>query len=86
MFVFAAYYPVNEPDRLMYTRARYSEALAFQREYQEKALRLGEFLSTRCTFAGWGDGLYLVRNLYNLRMERYGMLVLMIDRRSSSAP
>ena len=79
LFVFAAYYPVNEPERLMYTVAGYNSALAFQQKYQERALRLGEFLSTRCTFAGWGDGLYLVRNLYNLRMERYGMLVLQLD-------
>jgi two-component system sensor histidine kinase YesM len=86
MFVFAAYYPVNEPERLMYTVAGYSSALAFQQEYQEKALRLGEFLSTRCTFAGWGDGLYLVRNLYNLRMERYGMLVLQINQAQLFGP
>lgn len=86
MFVFAAYYPVNEPDRLMYTVAGYNSALAFQQEYQEKALRLGEFLSTRCTFAGWGDGLYLVRNLYNLRMERYGMLVLQLNQAQLFGP
>ena len=86
MFVFAAYYPVSEPERLMYTVAGYDSALAFHREYQEKALRLGEFLSTRCTFAGWGGGLYLVRNLYNLRMERYGMLVLMLNQAQLFGP
>jgi signal transduction histidine kinase len=80
LFQFAAYFPVSEPDKLMYTVAGYHEALAFQQEFQKDALKLGENLSTRCTFAGWGGNLYLVRNLYNLRMERYGMLILMINR------
>ena len=86
MFQFAAYFPVSEPDKLMYTVAGYNEALAFQRDYQKDALELGETLSTRCAFAGWGGNLYLVRNLYNLRMERYGMLILSINRQQLFKP
>jgi two-component system sensor histidine kinase YesM len=80
LFAFAAYFPISEPDKLMYTVSGYSQALSFQRDFQKDALSLGETLSTRCAFAGWGGDLYLVRNLYNLRMERYGMLILGINR------
>lgn len=80
LFAFAAYFPVSEPEKLMYTVSGYDQALSFQRDFQKDALTLGETLSTRCAFAGWGGNLYLVRNLYNLRMERYGMLILGINR------
>ena len=79
LFAFAAYFPVSDPSRFMYTVGGYEAALAFLRDHQAEALALGEDLSTRCAFAGWGGSLYLVRNLYNLKMERYGMLVLGVN-------
>lgn len=80
LFLFAAYFPVSQPEAFMYTSSGYAEALEFQRNFQREAEALGETLSTRCAFAGWGGKLYLVRNLYNLRLERFGMLVLGVNR------
>ena len=80
LFLFAAYFPANNPEAFMYTSGGYAEALEFQRNFQPEAEVLGEKLSTRCAFVGWGGQLYLVRNLYNLRLERFGMLILGVNR------
>jgi len=79
LFTFAAYFPIERPDEFMYTVAGYQSALGFQQNCLLLALELGDTLDTRCSFAGWGENLYLVRNLYNLRMERYGMLILGVN-------
>lgn len=79
LFTFASYFPVSHPLEFMYTTVGYQSAIAFQQSYQTLAIGLAQELDTRCAFAGWGEGLYLVRNLYNLRMERYGILVLGVN-------
>lgn len=76
MFTFAACFPWENPDLLLYSRAGYDEAQVYQRAAHERVKRLGASLDTRCLFLQEGDRVYLVRNLYNLRMERFGMLVL----------
>jgi two-component system sensor histidine kinase YesM len=86
LFTFAAYFPLNRPDSYMYTVAGYQDALGFQQNCQLLALDLGLTLDTKCSFAGWNGNLYLVRNLYNLRMERYGMLVLGMNMQELFAP
>lgn len=82
----AVYFPVNAPEQLMYSRSGYEQAILFQRSFQSRTLELGEKLDTRCLFVQNGDDLYLIRNLLNLRMERYGMLVLGVDRQQLFAP
>ena len=86
LFTFAAYFPINRPDAFMYTVAGYQNALDFQQNCQPLALEMGLDLDTRCSFAGWNGNLYLVRNLYNLRLERYGMLVLGMNMQELFAP
>jgi two-component system sensor histidine kinase YesM len=86
LFTFAAYFPINRPDTYMYTVAGYQSALSFQQNCQLLALDMGLTLDTKCSFAGWNGNLYLVRNLYNLRMERYGMLVLGMNMQELFAP
>lgn len=76
LFTFAAYFPVSNPDMLIYNRAGYECALVYQRDAHARVQQIGETLDTRCQFIQQGGEVYLVRNLYNLRMERYGMLVL----------
>ena len=80
LFTFAAYFPVDRPDMFMYTRSGYNEAMAFVSGLQNDILRLGETIDTAGRFVHRNGKIYLVRNLLNLRMERYGMLVLGIDR------
>ena len=80
LFVFAAYFPVSQPELYMYTRSGNEDALRFLREQQAFTLAMGEVLDTRSYFWGAGDEIFLVRNLMTLRMECYGMLVLGINR------
>ncbi len=77
---FAAYFPAAEPELFMYTRSGYNEAVLFMENGLEETLSLGESLDTGTCFLESGDRLYLVRNLMDLKMERYGMLVLGVRR------
>ena len=86
LFTFAAYFPVSNPDMFMYTRSGYSEAMAFVSGAMEDILRLGGTIDTDGRFVFRSGRVYLVRNLLNLRMERYGMLVLGIDYGKMFAP
>ena len=86
LFTFAACFPVSQPGLFMYTRSGNAGAMEFLRDVQDKVLQLGETLDTRSRFVEFNDQLYLVRNLMNLRMERYGMLILGIDRNTLFAP
>ena len=86
LLTFAAYFPVEAPGLYMYTRSGYTEAVSFLDGLQQQTLRLGETLDTRSRFLEAEGQLYLVRNLMNLRMERYGMLVLGLHREALLAP
>lgn len=86
LFTFAACFSVDNPDTLIYSRAGFDQAQVYQRSAHERAKRLGETLDTRCLFIQEGNDVYLIRNLYNLRMERYGMLVLGVRMDSMIAP
>ena len=80
LFTFALFLPVDGSDVLVYNRAGYEDVTAFQRHAMAQVLALGETLDTRCLFLEAGGQVYLVRNLMNLRMERFGMLVLGVNR------
>ncbi len=80
LFTFAAYFPVSRPDMYMYTRSGYGPAMAFVSGAQQEILALGEQMDTASCFIQREGEIYLVRNLMNLRLERYGMLVLGIGR------
>ena len=86
LFTFAAYFPVSRPDMYMYTRSGYGPAMAFVSGAQQEILALGEQMDTAGCFVQRGGEIYLVRNLMNLRLERYGMLVLGIGRDTLFAP
>ena len=86
LFTFAAYYPVSRPELFIYTRSGYQGAMAFLSGMQSEALRLSESLDTGSRFIEKDGKTYLIRNLMNLRMERYGMLVLGIDTDQMFAP
>ncbi len=80
LFTLAVTFPALNPDMLIYNRSGYAQAQQYQQSAHARILQLGETLDTRCLFIEVDGMLYLVRNLYNLRLERYGMLVLGVDR------
>lgn len=86
LFTFAAYFPVSRPEMYMYTRSGYGPAMAFVSGAQQEILALGEQMDTASCFIQREGEIYLVRNLMNLRLERYGMLVLGIGRDTLFAP
>ena len=76
LFTFAVCYPVANPQQLIYSRTGYDHVRLYQQKAHARVTALGETLDTRCLFIQEGDVVYLIRNLYNLKMERLGMLVL----------
>ena len=85
-FTFAAYFPLSDPDMLIYNRSGYERAMVYQRGTHARVRELGETLDTRCLFIQEENQAYLVRNLYNLKLERFGMLVLGVDMERIFAP
>jgi len=79
LFVFAACFPVERESALIYSRGGYDHAQAYQQGVHDRVKSLGETLDTRCLFIQEGERTYLIRNLYNLRLERCGMLILEVD-------
>ncbi|MBQ7887630.1 MAG: sensor histidine kinase [Clostridia bacterium] len=86
LFTFAACFSLNAPDTLIYSRSGFDRARVYQLGAHERVKGLGETLDTRCLFIQEGEDVYLIRNLYNLKMERYGMLVLGVDMDGLTAP
>lgn len=76
---FAAFFPIDRPDQFMFMSPGYDKAMLFQSFIQKDALELGLTLDTRCQFIYRNGMLCLVRNLYNNKLERFGMLVLGIQ-------
>ncbi|NLG24343.1 MAG: histidine kinase [Clostridiales bacterium] len=88
-FTFAAFYLIDQPGRVISTTpttASSERVTRFVQGAQAAALRLGETLDTRCRFLSVGGETYLVRNLLNRKLERFGMLVIGIDTRRVLAP
>ena len=80
MIAFSVFFPVSDPRILIYVRGNAAGGAEQLQELRRSVSAMGETLDTRCLFFSLDNRIYLVRNLLNLRMERYGMLVLCIDR------
>lgn len=83
---FSVCFPFSDPQMIMYVRGSVSLNAAELRQLRDTALAMEETLDTRCRFISLRGQICLVRNLVNLRMERYGMLVLGIDRERMFQP
>ena len=86
LFTFAMFYPVSDPTLLCYNRTGYDCAMEYMRSAYSQVLTLTETLDTRCLFLEAEDRLYLVRNLMNQRMERFGVLILGLNREMLYGP
>ena len=73
---FALFFRTKDVERAIYTSQGYSSAVLFTQNTLQQTLQLAETLDTRSRFIASRDGAYLVRNLYNTRMERFGVLVI----------
>jgi len=86
MVTFAACFTLDNPQLLLVNRSGSDAAAAYQRTSHGEVLAMGEALDTRCRFVQLDGRLYLVRNLMDLRLEPYGMLVLGLDRDALLSP
>jgi len=76
---FAIFFRTSDPQTMFFSANSDEEAAYFGEFVQPNILELGELLDTQCYFFSHGTYTYLVRNLHNTRLEKYGMLVLGID-------
>lgn len=76
---FALFFRERDPSGIFFTTDDYQEATYFQQNVQPSVLALSDELDTRCGFYAYGGRTYLVRNLFNTKMEKYGMLILGIN-------
>ena len=79
LFTFALFIPAVEGDMLAYNRAGYENAMLFQKQFSETLPELAQELDTRCLFVESEGSMYLIRNLMDLKLERFGTLVLGIN-------
>jgi len=73
---FALFFRLSTPQTLFFTTDDYDRAVAFQQGAQKLVLLMSDTLDTGTRFFADKGQLYLVRNLYNTQMQKYGMLVL----------
>ena len=83
---FAACFTLDKPDLLLVNRAGAGAAAAYQAAAHEAVKAMSAELDTDCRFVEVDGALYLVRNLMNLRLKPYGMLVLGLDTERLLAP
>lgn len=83
---FAAFFTLDAPELLLVNRSGTDAAARYQSEAHGEVLQMSAALDTRCRFVEVGGALYLVRNLMDLSMTPYGMLVLGLDRERLFAP
>ncbi len=86
LLTFAACFTLDNPDLIM-TSSGASDAFAsYLKDAHESVKAMSPALDTGCRFIQTGGAVYLVRNLVNLRMKPYGMLVLGVETDRLFAP
>ena len=86
LLAFATCFTLDNPDLLLVNRAGSEAAAEYQKSAHEAVKALGGELDTQGRFVRIDGRIYLVRNLMNLRMKPYGMLVLGVDEARLTAP
>ena len=86
LLTFAACFTLDNPDLLLANRASPEALAAYQANAHEEIRALSEALDTQARFVQVDGAVYLVRNLVNLRMKPYGVLVLGVDMDQLGAP
>lgn len=76
---FTAFFLLEDPAMIIHTASSVSDLLSFQEKVQPEVITLGEKLDTQSRFVYLDDTLYHVRNLFNRKMERFGMIALSLD-------
>ena len=86
LLTFAACFTQDNPGLLLVNRSGSDVASEYQASAHDAIRSMSAALDTRGRFVSAGGRVYLVRNLINLRMKAYGMLVLGIDSERLAQP
>lgn len=76
---FALFFRTKAPKGIFFTGDDYPESTYFEANVLGTALGISDELDTDNAFYAHGGRMYLMRNLYNTSLEKYGMLVLGLD-------
>lgn len=79
LFDFALFFTPEKPGEINYTSQDYMSAALFLQNDQRAVLELCETLDTRCVFWQGAEHAYLIRNLYDTRLNRFAVLALGIN-------
>lgn len=79
LFHFSTFMLIDEPHQFMYTTADVDRLVGFRLNAQQRILNIGKELDTYCRFVDISGETYLIRNLFNQKLERYGMLIIGVD-------
>lgn len=83
---FALFFRSKAPKGIFFTGDDYPEATYFEINVLNTALSISDELDTDNAFYAHGGRMYLLRNLYNISMEKYGMIVLGLDQSRLFSP
>lgn len=85
---FAFFFRWRNPSTIFFTSDDYAEAVNFQQQQGllSRVLMMSDALDTDTRFFLNDEKIYLVRNLFNTKLEKYGMLVLGLNKESLLAP
>ena len=86
LFGFAVFFPVSQPELLAVTRSANAYNAATLQALRKYTAGLGESLDTQFRFVSYQNQMFLIRNMLNLRMERFGMLILEVNRQALFSP
>lgn len=82
----AFFIPADDPQNLIYTSRDYSDSVRFLQSDLAAALKACETIDTRCHLFSGESGCYLIKNLYDTRLSRYGALALGMNMDTIMAP
>ena len=83
---FALFFRLQNPNGVFFTTDDYESAMYFQLNVLKGVLAMSDELDTGCRFFTHEGQMYLARNLFNTKMEKYGMLVLGLNQSALLSP
>ena len=86
MIDFALFFRLQNPGGIFFTSDDYTSAMRFQQSVMKSVIAMSGELDTGCRFFLHDGQLYLMRNLFNTSMEKFGVLVLGLNQPALLAP
>lgn len=77
---FTLFFLMDRPGQALYTQGGGDGAAAFAQNALQRVLSMSGEMDTACRFVYEAGEIYLARNLYDRRLEPFGMLVICLDR------